>query len=49
MYQATISYVNTHNLYKDYGYSPSGENCDIDWGYDNYIKIYGSTSVKLDN
>ena len=49
VYQATISYINTHNLYKDYGYSPSGENCDIDWIYGTHIKIYGSTSVKLDN
>jgi len=49
VYQATISYINTHNLYKDYGYSSSGENMDIDWVYGTHIKIYGSTSVRLDN
>jgi len=49
VYQATISYINKHNLYKDYGIAPNGEDCDIDWVYNDHIKIYGSTSVRLDN
>ncbi|MFW9896281.1 MAG: hypothetical protein ACFFD7_10795 [Candidatus Thorarchaeota archaeon] len=47
VYQATQSYISTHNYYDDYPTSP--ENLNIDWVYGNHIKIYGSTSAKLDN
>ncbi|HEC38187.1 hypothetical protein LCGC14_1152470 [marine sediment metagenome] len=48
VYQATQSYISTHNYYDDYHTGPP-ENLNIDWIYGNHIKIYGSTSVKLDN
>jgi len=44
VYQATQSYISTHNYYDDY----DGD-LNIDWIYGTHIKIYGSTSVKLDN
>ncbi|MEJ2250933.1 MAG: hypothetical protein P8Y97_14930 [Candidatus Lokiarchaeota archaeon] len=47
VYQATQSYISTHNYYDDYPTIP--ENLNIDWDYGTHIKIYGSTSVKLDN
>ncbi len=47
VYQATQSYISTHNYYDDYPTSP--ENLNIDWVYGTHIKIYGSTSVRLDN
>ena len=47
VYQATQSYISTHNYYDDYPTWP--ENLNIDWVYDTHIKIYGTTSVKLGN
>ena len=47
VYQATQSYISTHNYYDDYPTTP--ENLNIDWVYGTHIKIYGSTSVRLDN
>jgi len=47
VYQVTQSYISTHNYYNDYPTYP--ENYNIDWVYGTHIKIYGSTSVKLDN
>ena len=47
VYQATQSYISTHNYYDDYPTSP--ENYNIDWVYGTHIKIYGSTGVRLGN
>ena len=44
VYQATISYIDTHNSYDDY----EGD-LNINWIYDTHIKIYGDTSTKLNN
>jgi len=44
VYQATQSYISTHNYYDDY----SGD-LNIDWVYGTHIKIYGSTGVRLGN
>lgn len=41
---ATNYYIERHNLYNDY---PPGYN--INWVYNNHIKIYGNTDAKLDN
>lgn len=47
IYQATQSYISTHNYYDDYPTTPI--NYNIDWVYGTHIKIYGSTSAILDN
>ncbi len=44
VYQATLSYIETHNYYDDY---EGGLN--IDWIYNTHIKIYGNINAKLDN
>ena len=51
VYQATSSYIQTHNLYVgDYGIvEETGENCDIDWIYGTHIKIYGDINARLNN
>lgn len=50
IFQATQSYIATHNYYDDYLEPPEvEENLNIDWIYGTHIKIYGNTNAKLKN